>query len=142
MDTPAALNAMKTFLENLGITTVLGVPESFTGPVSAYVADGARDMRDRATGNFIEQNQRIFVALGYRVAGAETDIELALATMVDSIVSQWYQDRRNGQGFFAIAQNATLDMSIQNDPRYQIIAGQEFRIYPFLVIYSQREVIS
>jgi hypothetical protein len=99
-------------------------------------------MRDRATGNFIEQNQRIFVALGYRVAGAETDVELALATMVDSIVSQWYQDRRNGQGFFAIAQNATLDMSIQNDPRYQIIAGQEFRIYPFLVIYSQREVIS
>lgn len=141
-DSVAALNAAKAFLDGLSIETVIGVPESFAAGVSAYVADGPRQIRDRGTNDYMEQTQTIFCCIGYRVNGAEANIELALAAKGDEIVRRWVLDRRGGLGFFAVSQSAELDFSIQNDPRYQILAGQEFRIYPFLIRFSQREVIT
>lgn len=141
-DTAAALTSVQTFLASVGLTAVTGVPESFAGGVSAYAALGPREMRDIGTNDFIEISQGVFIGVGYRVKGAEATIEAALATKLDEITRRFILDRRNSSGMFAVCKNVILDQTLSRDPRYQLLAGQEFRLYPFMVTFTQREVIT
>jgi hypothetical protein len=138
-DSAGVLSALAAMLGGLdGMQQVyIGAPESLSKRVSAYVAVGGntQPISDRITG-VLSDERAWFVGFGYRVADAERDAELALAAFVDAFARAFYANRTLGG---LIQSNPRLDFSLTRDPRYEVRAGQEFRVLPVLVIGTQRE---
>lgn len=118
-----------------------GVPEGFGRTVNAYVAVGPQTPIDKA-GGLLQRETTFFVGLGYEVAQAEATAEDTLADMLDAFLTQFYADRKNSAGLFAKAtthvESGELDLSLAGTPQYQVMAGQEFRVFPILVRVTQQ----
>jgi hypothetical protein len=141
------LQSIKTFLAGLsGIQSAhIGAPESFTTRVTAYVclgSDGTMDHRTEVQRGEIGY----FCAFGYRVQGAEEAAEIALATAKDDLKQQFTDDRSAGTGLFAEmttnAKSARLDLNLAAIPDYAPVAGQEFRLYPFMIYLTQENTFT
>jgi hypothetical protein len=113
--------------------------------VAAYVTMGSDSTSDQRT-----QVQRgvlaYFCALHYRVSGQEEAAELALATAKDDLKTKWVTQRAAQTGLFdrSVTQvtNAQLDLTLASSPEYVPLAGQELRIWPFLILCTQEASFS
>jgi hypothetical protein len=108
--------------------TYIGVPESISSRVSAYVTLGDLTPRPFAT-QVAQREPQVMVTFAYRVAGAEQSAELTIADMVDELTAAIYADRSLG----GTSQNAVLSMSMNSNPAYMAVAGAEFRAYYVLI---------
>lgn len=136
-DTGAVLSRIVTLLTNAGVQQVYtGAPESLSKRVSAYVAVVGQQVSDKPAG-VLRREARYFVGLGYRVSGAEATAETDLATFLDAFLTAFYADRETRLN--GTCTNCWLDLSLADDPQYQVTAGQEFRLYPFIVIAVQQQ---
>ncbi len=135
-NTATQLAALKTLVEGLpGIGTVyIGVPESLSTRVCAYITMGGQETDDKRGGGLVECRPRYRVTFGYRVAGAEATAEIALADIVDAFKTAFYADRKDPT---TVLRGQGLDLSAGEAPQYQTIAGMEFREYPVVVIAKQ-----
>lgn len=125
----------------------IGAPESFGNQVTGYVTVGADRPGDKSvSGPVLERWHDYFCAFGYGVEGAEQTAELVMARAIDRLVKRFYVDRQAGAGLFVTAttqvSSGELDLSLGNSPEYQVWAGAEQRVYPFLVGVRQRANVS
>lgn len=138
-----ALQAMEAATTGVQAAQI-GAPESFSTRVSAYVTVAGQRIIDKA-GGLLQREADYFCAFGYRVAGAEATAETTLAAAVDSFVAAFYAARAARTGLFAVATtqvlSGTLDLSLASAPEYRTVAGQEYRILPFLVTVTQQATI-
>lgn len=111
-----------------------GVPESMSHRLSAFVAMAGQRIRDKATG-LLEREARYTVGLGYRVKGAEAAAELALAAAADAFTLAFYADRDLGGSVLS----ASLGETGSDAPLYYDIGGEEYRVFPMLIITTQHQ---
>lgn len=130
-NTKATLTRLEEILQALpGLQYVQkGAPESIGTNVMGYVAVGSGQVVDKAT-QLLQREQRFFVGFAYRVKGAEADAEDAIADLLDAFVSVIYADRTLG----GTVHSSTLDLLLSTEPRYEVRAGQEFRVFPIVVV--------
>ncbi len=128
------LGKITDLLEGLsGIQAVYrGVPENIGSRVSAYVTLGGQTVDEMAFGVH-RRRASYFIAFVYRIQGAEADAENALCSLLDAFIAAVLADPTLGGTVW----DSTLDLSLASDPRYQLIAGQEFRLYPLLLTVEQ-----
>lgn len=145
-NTAACLTAIKAKLDSAAMTTALGdngldatykgAPASVGPKVSAYVTLGSQDIVAHATGGVQRRVAGFFVGFAYKVgkaAGDQAAPEDALAALLDAFITAIYTDRTLG----GACKTASLDLSRANEPLYEVRAGQEFRVYPVLVLCTQ-----
>jgi len=142
VDPTPALNRLVVVLGGLvGMQHVYtGAPESFDSRVNAYVTLGAWTGPDKAT-QVIDHAIEFNVIFGYRVAGAEATVETDLATMVGRFFSAMIAERTGALNNTCTSVGIP-DFSRARDPRYDPVAGQEFRLYPGVVPTVHRETFS
>ena len=141
LNTNAAFLALVALVQNLvGMqgTVYQGVPESFAGNVSAYVAIGDLRVTDRTTGNYLEFEQDFLIVFGYRVRGAEQTAEQKVAEFKDKFVRALFHDRTLGD----VVNKVTLISGLAGSPQYLAFAGSETRLYPMAVRICQAETIT
>lgn len=143
----APLYAIRDLLASLeGVQSAqIGAPESATTRVGAYVTLGADSTADHRTG--VQRGDlAYFVALYYRVSGAEEAAELALAAALDDLKDKWVTQRAAGTGLFDSSvthvKNVRIDFNLAGHPEYVPLAGQELRIYPFQILCMQESTFS
>lgn len=134
-DTPAILTAVEDVLETLtDITDVqIGAPQSIGPRISAWLTVGGHQMVRKATA-VTQRETRIYVLFCYRVDGAESDTETALAEIVDDFLAALYDDLTLGGVVFDLR----VDSTAADEPDYQLRAGKEYREYPVIVTVVQR----
>ena len=110
----------------------LGVPESFSSRLSAFVTMGAKTQGRKATGSTYVDHA-YFVNFVYRVGGAEATAEAALMDAVDEFLQDLYDDLT----LDGTCEGLEIDASAGNEPEYRMYAGKEFRDYPVLVTARQ-----
>lgn len=107
-----------------------GVPEAFGRSITAYIAITGQDVSDHRTG-LLQDEATFFIGLGYKVAGAEKDAERKLGAGLSDFIAKFYALRRtkcNGK-----AKDIRVNLNVANSPEYQIVAAQEYRVFPILV---------
>ncbi len=137
---PAAfLNAVVTLLPTAaGVQQAYkGVPESFGSRVSTYAALGAITPVDEAAGFLMLFQVQVVAGFAYRVADAEASAEDTLTAFVADFTRKFYADRT----LSSTIENGVLDFSLNSQPDYRAVAGQEVRNYLVVVRGDQREVI-
>jgi hypothetical protein len=136
--TSAPLNRLVTLVSGLasGLAVSIGVPESFSNQVSAYITIGGQTGINKATGGLIQRTLAYRVVFGYAVDGAESTAETTLATLVDAFMSAVYADQTLG----GTLERVEVDASEADQPRYQLWSGSENREYPIRVSGAQRAV--
>lgn len=138
-NSPGVLTAIHDLLASLtGVESAyIGAPESFSTVVSAYVTLGPQAINDLATSQ-LQRTSSYFCMLGYRTKGVEATAEMAIATAIDDLVTKFYAARHDGTGVFASGlvdrSLGKLDLTLAGAPDYRPVAGQEYRLYPFLII--------
>jgi hypothetical protein len=137
-DILAVYDELVTLLNSLtGMQKVYeGVPEAFGRSVTAYIAITGQDISDRATG-LLRLESSYFIGLGYKTKGAERDAERNLGEALKDFIYKFYALRRtkcNGK-----ADDIRLNMSVASAPEYQVVAGQEYRVYPIIVTAVQTD---
>lgn len=138
-NTLAPLTEIRTLLTAAGVQQVhTGVPESLGFRVSAYVALAGQRIVDKA-GRLLQRETHYFVGIGYRVKGAEATAEQDLAALLDAFITQFYAARATGLN--GTAENCALDLSLADNPSYQVLAGQEIRVYPLIVTATQQQTV-
>ena len=137
LNTQVPLDRLITVLQALaGMQQVYrGVPESIGSRVSAYVALAGQRLVDK-TGGLVQREARYFVGFAYRVGGAEANAENTLAALVDAFITAMLAERRSNLG--GTVDSVSLDLSLSDAPEYQPVAGQEFRVFPVLVLTTQQ----
>ena len=130
----APLQALKTLVEGLaGMQDVLeGVPQSLAYRVSAYITVGGQQPKDSA-GGLRSRWASYRVTFAYRVGGAETTAEEAIADLLDALEAALYADRT----LSGTVESLEADWSAADEPRYVPVAGSEFREYPVMVRVKQ-----
>jgi hypothetical protein len=135
-DAAAPLHALVAMLEaTTGVQTVyMGVPESMSHRLSAFVAVAGMVIYDKQTAN-LQRDIRYVVGLGYRVSGAEETAEEALADALDAFTIDFYADRKlNNTVLTARLGEVGADM-----PLYSLIAGQEYRLLQVVIVATQQQ---
>jgi len=135
-DTTGPFNYLYSLLAGLtGMQQVYkGPPESFSTQVAAYVALAGQHVADKMT-HTLQREANYFIGFVYRVDQAQDTAELTVAGLLDAFITAFFADRTLG----GTALSAQLDLSLANEPRYEVIAGQEFRVYPVRVTVRQMQ---
>lgn len=131
-----ALVALVAALPGMQGTPYKGVPESFATTVGAYVAIGGRQMIRNTAGGMRRRLASYYVGFGYRVRLAESDADDKLGAMADAFDLAFEGDPTLG----GTCETAMFEV-IEDDPRYQPMAAQEYRHYRIRVTCEQYEVI-
>lgn len=152
LDLDAPFNNLKTKLQASHplLQVVEGVPEASSARLGAYLALGNVIINNRAAGHPVDAgvggqygssvltfNISYVAGFFYRVAYAEAAAERRIMDAVMEFIRQVYSDRTLG----GTVHSSSLDMSLADNPDYLAMAGQEYRVYPVLVLCTQREVI-
>lgn len=134
LNTQAVADALVAVLSGLsGIGAVqIGVPESTSPRVSAYVTMGSQPNERKATG-LVRRNARYFVLFAYRVDKAETKAETTLMGLVDAFLAALYADLTLG----GACKSIEIDTGLADTPDYQLRADKEYREYPVIVTAAQ-----
>jgi hypothetical protein len=136
LDAVSPLNRLVAVLQALpGMEAVyVGVPESLSGRVGAYVALGGSDAVDEAT-NLLQRRLRYFVAFAYAVEGHEETAEAAVAGFVDGFQTALLQERATRMG--GLVDSVEWNFALGDSPEYQPIAEREYRVLPVVVTVTQ-----
>lgn len=149
LDFNAAIDQIIVLLESLpgladeagGVTHVhKGVPASLPTRLSVYVALADMLIREKVTQR--QDVSAVFaVNFGYRVdansAGAVSLAETALISAVEDFLEVMRLPANRTLG--AVVTNAALTSLTASRPEYQIVAGQEFRVFGLLVTAGQSQ---
>ena len=133
-DSRGPLEALVGLLNGLGIDGQAGVPQG--GPkLFGYVALAGQSIRQLAL-RTKERKSTYYVGLAYRVEGAESDAELALADALDLLLAALLADSSlSGTSDRAIE----IDLTAAGQPEYRDFAKVEYRTYPVLVTVIQHD---
>ena len=149
LDFNSAIDAIITLLKTLpgladeagGVKHVhKGVPASLPTRLAVYVA-----LADMLISEKVTQRQDVAgvfaVNFGYRVdansAGAVTSAETALISAVEDFLEAMRLPANRTLG--GVVTNAALTSLTASRPEYQIVAGQEYRVYGLLVTSGQSQ---
>lgn len=135
-NTKAPMQQLVTILDAIPAIQQIytGAPESVGPRLAAYVAAASQTIADKAT-NVLQREQRYFIGLTYAVEGSEGTAEEALADALDALITAVYNDRTLAGAVY----DARLDFALADQPTYQVAAGLEVRVYPVMVICTQRQ---
>lgn len=137
---PGLVDQVVTLLDAVANTQRVseGTPETPEYQIELTVGLGAVRVTPKATGGLIQVEAEVFVTLYYRVEGAETATETALATLVEAIIRAVMADRTLG----GLAQSVAPDTGLAGQPEYADWAGSEYRRYPLVILAKQSESIN
>jgi len=113
----------------------IGAPLARPWAVMVAVTMGGFAVAPRVVGALAERVQRYYVAVWYRVLGAEADAEQQLGAVVNRIVEALYDDMTLGETCRSIRE---IDGTAADLADYAQQAGQEYRVYPLVVHVAQR----
>jgi hypothetical protein len=116
-------------------SVTIGVPTAIGTDVGAYVALGAQSVKRVASG-VIQREASYYVGICYQVQASISAPELAVGAIVDALIRAIYADLTLGG---QVTQDVLLDLSLSREPRYQLVVGQEFRVYPVVLTLIQRD---
>lgn len=135
------LSALEQLLRNLGTLQDIsqGIPSTLKTRVSASLAIGGGTVTDVA-GGLIRRQLRVTVLLYYRVDNREADVEMQLANLVDRFIIAFYRARYI-DGLYGSLHDMSLDLSPADTPDYQVAVGDEYRVYPIIVLGTQQQSI-
>jgi hypothetical protein len=136
-NTVVALDAIVALVQGLtGMqgTVYVGVPESFSTTLAAYVALGDFSVVDKGTGGYMSNEQEFLVVFGYRVQGNESRAERKVAEYKDLFIRAWVADRTLGE----TVDSSALVPGLASTPQYEPFASTEVRLYPIVIRTSQR----
>jgi hypothetical protein len=111
-----------------------GVPASIGVQISAYVAMSGSVVTTKPSAT-IRRDMRFVVVFGFRIAGAELNAEEQLADIMDAATRMFMGNRR----LDGVCENIELDFTLSENPEYQTLAGQEYRLMPIAIIVSEYE---
>lgn len=112
-----------------------GIPRSLTGRTSGYLALAGLATQDMRAG-LVQATIRYLVAFGYRVEDAEDTAEDAVCTYAAAFVSKMLLPVN--RSLSSSVESLSLDFSAASLPEFAIHTGQEFRIFPIVVVCTQR----
>ena len=137
--TGGVLMAVERLLLNMGgIQQVgIGVPEAGQTRVSVNLLIGGGTITDREV---LRRTVHVAVLFYYRVDRAERDAELRMADLVDRFIVAFYNAREGG--LYGSLHDAALDLTPADSPDYQEMVGPEYRVYPVVVLGTQRHALS
>ncbi len=145
LNSPAILSALKTLVDGIsGVQTAyVGMPQAPAGQLVGVVTLGGQEINDKATGKLLERDARFRVHFGYALgdladAAAVEAAELAMAAAVDLFLVAMFTARESWINDATLGNIKRVDVSAPDDPRYAQWPGDEFRLYPLLVVVSQR----
>ena len=135
-NTAAPLAQLVTILDGIAAIQQVytGAPESIGPRLSAYVTAGSQVIADKVT-RVLQREARYFIGLAYAVEGNEGTAETALAAALDALITAVYADRTLAGTVY----DARLDFALADTPEYQVFAGMETRVFPVVVITTQRQ---
>lgn len=141
-NTSAQLTRVVTLLESATLTAaglqdvIVGVPGTIGYKLSAFVTLGGQSAQDQAAG-LVYCDASIRVTFAYRTGGDVATAETALADVLDAFKTAFYAARKTD----AVLRGMKLDLSIAGAPRYETVAGQEYREWPLLLWGRQEQTV-
>lgn len=140
--TVGPLNALVTLLGTLSVSGLqdvkIGVPESFSKQVSAYVTAGAQRIDNKTTGGLMQREQAYRLVLCYAVDGAEETAETTLCALVDALTDALFADRTLG----GTLERMEFDAEDAGEPIYIKASGEEIRQFPITIKGVQRKTFT
>lgn len=138
----ATMDALVTFLQTIpGVQSVRkGEPTSIPTTVSAFVKVGAMPFSDRQTSDLVRRDGELLIWLGYKVIGSASDVEDTLADVVDELQRRFLVERKTGK-LGGTVDSMELDTAAASAADYAKIGGQEFRLYPVTIKFTQSHTI-
>lgn len=135
-NTKAPLLQLVTILDGIAAIQQIytGAPESVGPRLCAYVTVASQTIVDKAT-RVLQREGRYTVGLAYAVEGNEGAAEQALADALDAFITAVYADRTLAGTVY----DARLDFALADSPEYQVAAGMETRVFPVVVVTTQRQ---
>lgn len=138
----ATMDALVTFLAAIpGIQSVRkGEPTTIPTSVTAFVKVGAMPFQDRQTSDLVKRDGELLVWIGYKVLASTADVEDTLADVVDELQKRFLVERKTGK-LGNTVESMELDTLAASAADYAKIGGQEFRLYPLTIKFTQSHTI-
>lgn len=140
--TKATMNALVTFLSAIpGIQAVQkGEPTDIPAAITGFVKVGAMPFSDRQTSGLVTRVGELLCWIGYRVSGSAATAEDTLADVVDELQRRFLDERKTGK-LGNTVDSMELDTSAASAGDYAKIGGQEYRLFPFVIRFTQQHTI-
>jgi hypothetical protein len=136
-DTRSVLNKLFDYLVELPMLFEVkkGVPESFEAGVVGYITVAGQVITQKAGPKILQRKARYMIVFAYRVDDASADAEDTMGQAMDALLVKIYADLTLG----GTALNAEVDMTLVDAPEYRAYAGQDYRVYPVVVVATQQQ---
>lgn len=140
--TKATMNQLVTFLTAIpGIQGVRkGEPTDIPTAVTAFIKVGTLPISDRQTSDLARRDGELLVWIGYRVSGAPATAEDTLADVIDELQRRFLLERKAGR-LGGTVDSMTLNTDAASAAEYARIGGQEYRLYPLTITFTQQHTI-